>query len=99
MGYVVDIPSDRFSSAPPRRADVPAEPDPIEAAAWFLAAQPGAVERTLRAHARRADGRCDGCGQLRQVWWPCVLVNIALRAQLLRGGSGAVSFDETPQNR
>jgi len=79
--------------ADPRREDLSAESDPVEAAAWFLAAQPGAVERTLGVHARREDGRCAGCGQLRQVWWPCVLVNIALRARLLRGRSGPVGFD------
>jgi len=63
--------------APP--GSVP-EQDPIEAAAQFMAAQPGAAERTLRTHIRLDDGRCAGCGQSQLIWWPCTLANIALAA-------------------
>ena len=47
----------------------------IDAAARFLAAQPGAVERMLNIHRPRGDGRCSACLPL--VHWPCTMANIA----------------------
>ena len=50
----------------------------IDAAARFLADQPGGVERILAAHRRREDGRCVTC--TRADHWPCTMVAIARRA-------------------
>ncbi|TQM14787.1 hypothetical protein FB558_1563 [Pseudonocardia kunmingensis] len=50
----------------------------IDAAARFLAAQPGAVERMLSMHRPRGDGRCSACRPL--VHWPCTMANIARAA-------------------
>jgi len=62
------------------RAEAAEPDDPILAAAQFLARQPGAVERVLATHLRRADGGCTGCfGPL--VRWPCTLAAIAVHAQ------------------
>ena len=47
----------------------------IDAAARFLAAQPGAVERMLSIHRPRGDGRCSACRPL--VHWPCTMASIA----------------------
>lgn len=55
--------------------------DCIDVAARFLAAQPGAVQRTLKEHRPRPDGRCRVCGPL--VQWPCVMATIARAAASL----------------
>jgi hypothetical protein len=54
----------------------------IDAAARFLAAEPGAAERALENHRRSPDGRCAGC-RTRPVDWPCSTASIALAAQAL----------------
>jgi hypothetical protein len=54
---------------------IPAPANCIDAAAIFLAAQPGAVERTLRAHRSRPDGYCRSCLPLAH--WPCTMASIA----------------------
>ena len=56
--------------------------DCILAAAQFLAAQPGAVQRALTTHRCRPDGRCTGCG-VTLVRWPCAIASSALLAQRL----------------
>ncbi len=54
--------------------------DPIEAAARFVAEEPGWIDRALAQHIRRNSGDCAACGDYRPVQWPCVLVHIANRA-------------------
>lgn len=61
------------------------EPSCIDVAAEFLAAQPGAVERTMARHARRDDGYCSGCVHT-LTRWPCGVAAIARSAQLLISG-------------
>ena len=61
--------------------------DAVEAAAQFLARQPDGPERTLAKHQPRENGDCSGCGWHRTVRWPCVLVDIAHRTQMLTRGS------------
>ena len=56
-------------------------PDPVASAAQFAAEQAGWVERVLDRHTQRPDGTCAGCGSYRLVSWPCVLVDIANRAE------------------
>ncbi|WP_028927956.1 hypothetical protein [Pseudonocardia acaciae] len=68
-------------------------PDPIDAAAWFVAGQPGATARILERHTAREDGSCAGCGVYRPVRWPCVLVHIARRAKKI---SSAADKDAPP---
>jgi hypothetical protein len=50
----------------------------IDAAARFLSAQPGAVERALITHRPRPDGRCRLCRPLTR--WPCTMASIARAA-------------------
>jgi len=57
--------------------------DPIEPAAYFMAAQPGGPERVLAQHTRREDGRCSACSVHALVSWPCGLASIAQRAQTI----------------
>jgi hypothetical protein len=49
------------------------------AAAAFVAAQPGGIERILAAHRRRPDGYCTGCVHTLSRW-PCPVAGIALSA-------------------
>ena len=57
----------------------------IEAAARFAAEQLGWIERVRGQHTGRGDGSCAGCGSYRFVRWPCVLIDIAGRAEQLLG--------------
>ena len=57
----------------------------IDATARFAAAEPGWIERVRAQHTRRGDGSCAGCGSYRMVRWPCVLIDIAGRAEQLLG--------------
>jgi len=54
----------------------------FDRAAQLMAAEPGAVTRTLALHSRRQpDNYCDWCSQDgRQVLWPCTPVRVAHRA-------------------
>lgn len=45
--------------------------DCLDAAAFYLATEPAAVERAVGIHRPGANGRCAGCG-LAAVPWPCV---------------------------
>lgn len=58
--------------------------DPVKVAAWFVLSRPGWGERVLDRHVRTDSGSCAECGSTRPVGWPCVLVHIAHRAELLR---------------
>jgi hypothetical protein len=62
------------------------EQDCINVAAIFMAAEPGGVERVLKAHRRQRDGWCSGC-ICRPVRWPCPAAHIALRAAALQDPS------------
>jgi hypothetical protein len=59
------------------RAD---KPSAVDAAARFVALQPGGAARILLEHDRRPDGTCGGC-LTSPVTWPCVVSVIAKRAQ------------------
>lgn len=59
--------------------------DCITEAARLVLSNLGEPERLLAAHHPRKDGRCHGCGSA-LVAWPCVMVAIARRAQVLRTG-------------
>ncbi|MGH3589172.1 MAG: hypothetical protein ACRDQ0_22920 [Pseudonocardia sp.] len=63
------------------RPDLAVE-DCIEAAAWFLAQDPGAVARALDVHTPTRDGRCRGCAY-RGLQWPCAVASSARRAAQL----------------
>ncbi|WP_028938434.1 hypothetical protein [Pseudonocardia spinosispora] len=55
------------------------ESDGFEAAALFMAGEPGCAERTLAAHRREENGStCAGCR--RSPEHPCFLAKVALRA-------------------
>jgi hypothetical protein len=56
-------------------------PDPLDAAARFVARQAGGIEAVLARHVRRVDGGCAGCTGHHFVRWPCVMVDIARRAK------------------
>ena len=58
--------------------------DPIEAAARFVLAQPGWVNRVLGRHVRTPGGTCAECDIAQPTNWPCVLMVIARQAELLR---------------
>ena len=60
--------------------------DPIEAAARFVLAQPGWVSRVLDLHVRTVGGTCAECSIAQPTDWPCVLMVIARRAELMRTG-------------
>ena len=63
--------------------DTPAEkPSAVDAAARFVAQQPGGARRILLEHDRRPDGTCGGC-LTSPITWPCVVSAIAKRAQEL----------------
>jgi len=64
----------------PRVADDPSAAV-VEAVAWFVADEPGWIERTLSRCVPRASGDCESCGAYRPVRWPCLQVWIARRAQ------------------
>ncbi len=74
-------------------------PAAIETAAWFVADQPGWIERTLARCVPNAHGDCAGCGSYRPVRWPCTQVWIAHTAQRLireRAKPSAVPRREAP---
>ena len=58
---------------------VPEVGNPVEAAIWFVAGQPGGARRILLQHHRRDDGQCAGCLTV-PVSWPCVVGVIATKA-------------------
>ena len=60
------------------------KPSVVDAAARFVALQPGGARRILREHARRDDGTCSGC-LTSPVHWPCVVSVIAKKALELDG--------------
>ena len=67
--------------------DAPARvegPSVVDAAAHFVAAQPGGARRILTEHERRPDGTCGGCLTY-PVTWPCVVGVIAKKALQLDG--------------
>ena len=55
------------------------KPSVVDAAAQFVAKQPGGARRILAEHERRPDGTCSGC-LTSPVAWPCVVSVIAKRA-------------------
>ena len=57
-----------------------AKPSAVDAAARFVALQPGGAARILFEHDRRPDGTCGGC-LTSPVTWPCVVSLIAKKAQ------------------
>jgi hypothetical protein len=54
-------------------------PSVVDAAARFVAMQPGGARKILLEHARRPDGTCGGC-LTSPVTWPCVVSVIAKKA-------------------
>jgi len=62
----------------------------FDRAARLMAAEPGAVMRTLALHSRRqSDNCCEWCSQDgRQVLWPCTPVRVAHRAAHIADGTG-----------
>jgi hypothetical protein len=75
----------------------PVEPvNCIEAAARFLAFEPGAAERLLVTHRRCDDGRCAACG-MRSGQWPCGPASSALLALDRQGGrQGLPAYSTAP---
>ena len=55
------------------------KPSVVDAAARFVAMQPGGARRILLEHERRPDGTCGGC-LTSPVTWPCVVSVIAKKA-------------------
>jgi hypothetical protein len=54
-------------------------PSVVDAAARFVAMQPGGAHKILLEHDRRPDGTCGGC-LTSPVTWPCVVSVIARKA-------------------
>jgi hypothetical protein len=55
------------------------KPSAVDAAARFVAMQPGGARKILLEHERRNDGTCGGC-LTSPVTWPCVVSVIATKA-------------------
>ena len=73
----------------------PSGPDPIEAAARFVAMEPGWTDRVLAQHTARENGDCAGCGTYRPERWPCTQLRIANRAlEITRAAETAERRDE-----
>jgi hypothetical protein len=71
----------------------PTPSDPLASAARFAAEQAGWVERVFDRHIQRPDGSCAGCGSYRLVSWPCVLVDIANRANQILSAADQCSAE------
>lgn len=84
MTQTADVPETLASM--PADSPITDDSDPIEPAAWFMAAQRGGSDRILAKHRRRPDGRCAECSVRALVSWPCTLANIAHRAKMISGG-------------
>ena len=65
-------------------ADRADKPSVVDAAARFVALQPGGARKILREHGRRDDGTCSGC-LTSPVHWPCVVSVIAKKALEIDG--------------
>jgi hypothetical protein len=61
----VTIMTDPLTAEPPGKLEIPSGLDPIEAAAWFVAAQPGGPAQLLAAYQGRVNGQCTCCGWYR----------------------------------
>ena len=55
------------------------KPSVVDAAARFVAMQPGGARKILLEHDQRDDGTCGGC-LTSPVTWPCVVSVIAKKA-------------------